>query len=65
MKIFPKVFKSNKTQKIYFQADAEYDAVEIKVQGMEYYTIGIPEINDAEHVMVEMDLYNAGNSIYG
>ena len=39
MKIFPKVFKSNKTQKIYFQADAEYDAVEIKVQGMEYYTI--------------------------
>lgn len=39
MKIFPKVFKSNQMQKIYFQADTPVVDVQIKVQGMEYYTI--------------------------
>ena len=39
MKIFPKVYKSNQTQKIYFQTETLGKQVEIKVQGMEYYTI--------------------------
>lgn len=39
MKIFPKVYKSNQTQKIYFQTEEFCQQVEIKVQGMEYYTI--------------------------
>ncbi len=39
MKISPKVFKSNKTQKMYFQAEEDYEAVAIKIQAMEAYTV--------------------------
>lgn len=38
MKIFPRVFKSGQTHKIYFQTDKPLEGVSIKLQGMEYHT---------------------------
>ena len=39
MKIFPKVFKSHQKQTIYLQMEQPCEDVQIKVQGMEHYSI--------------------------
>ena len=38
-KLYPRVFKSKKKQTIYVQTEPAVQTVEIRVQGMEYYTI--------------------------
>ena len=39
MKIYPKVYHSNKKQTVFLQIEKAEEKITIKIQGMEYYTI--------------------------
>lgn len=66
MKIFPKVYYSQKTQKVFFQTKALTDSVSIKIQGMEYYTIPHSPIYriDEEERYPYLPMTKAGDGLF-